>query len=165
MSEIRTRRLRGRAVEEADAPFIARLFAAPQVGRWISAERAPWRVDESRARAREFVAHWRAHGFGMRVWEERGAPTALAGLHFAVMEGRGAVEASFAVAPAAWGRGLGREALAGALGDAPEGCREVLALVLRDNLRAMRVLRAVGFAPAQETENPVHALMRRETAP
>ncbi len=146
MSLLRTQRLVGRPVTPRDARFAEALFARPEVGRWTGEQ-----VD--RARVRAFAAHWTAHGFGLRVWERDGRPAALAGLQFCVIAGRGAVEASFAVAPEFWGEGLGEEAMAAALGEATAICREVVAVAHAENRRAVRLLRRLGFAEAAGGED------------
>jgi RimJ/RimL family protein N-acetyltransferase len=145
MRVIRTARLEGRPAGRRDARFAAELLARPEVGAWAGLA-SPGGRREASALASGFAAHWQAHGFGLRVWEARGRPTALAGLKFCVIEGRGAVEAAFAVAPERWGEGIGREAMSAVMAEeAPGVCAEVQAVVREGNEPAVRLLRGLGF--------------------
>ncbi|MGM0583053.1 MAG: GNAT family N-acetyltransferase [Pseudomonadota bacterium] len=157
MTVIRTERLRGRPVTARDGRFAADLFGRAEVGP-AAGEAGVLDRRAAAERARAWAAHWRAHGFGLRVWEAEGRPIALAGLHFCVMGGRGAVEASFAVLPERWGQGLAREAMGAALGEAPGICQEVEAVVREENVQAAGVLRALGF---RETAAPPGCGRRR----
>lgn len=71
---------------------------------------------------------------------------------------------SYAIDPALWGRGLGRELLATACHTlAPAaGLRPLRALVRRDNLRSRRLLERAGFRFAGLRQLPRGAVLRYE---
>ncbi len=145
---LRTERLEGRPIRDADLPLTRALFGAPEVGFGTSADAAAWPEDRIAARTAAFAAHWRAHDFGLRLWFEQGVFVGIAGLHLRVVDGRGAVEASFALTPAAQGRGLAQEAMRAALAEAAPFCRVTYAVVYADNPRSARLLRRLGYLRA-----------------
>ncbi|MEM1313194.1 MAG: GNAT family protein [Pseudomonadota bacterium] len=150
MSALVTSRLQGRPVAPSDAPFLAALFGAPGVAAWTSEDRAPWTPARAKAKAAAFAAHWTAHRFGLRVWEEDGVPAVLAGLQFCVIGGLPAVEAAFATAPERQRRGLAAEAMAAALTEAPGIAARLHAVTLAGNAPAEALLRRLGFALAAD---------------
>ena len=168
MTALRTARLSGRPIRASDARHAADLFGRDEVGRFVAESRRAWTAELAFDRARAFAAHWSAHGFGLRVWETpAGAPAppafappafappafaGVAGLQFCVLEGRGAVEVSFAFLPEFWGKGLAREAMEAVLGEAADVCREIEAVAHADNLRAAALLARLGFAAIDAPE-------------
>lgn len=150
MATLATSRLRGRPVGLSDAPFLAGLFGAPGVAAWASEDRAPWTPARAEAKAAAFAAHWTAHRFGLRVWEEDGAPAVLAGLQFCVIGGMPAVEAAFATAPNRQRRGLAAEAMAAALSEAPDIAVRLHAVTLPGNAAAEALLSRLAFAPVAD---------------
>jgi RimJ/RimL family protein N-acetyltransferase len=161
MSHLTTPRLHGRPVAPSDAPFLARLFGAAEVGRWTSAEQAPWTPARAEARAAAFAAHWTAHRFGLRLWDEGGAPVALAGLQFCVIGGLPAIEAAFAVIPERQRRGLAAEAMAAVLSEAPDISRSLHAVTLPGNAAAEALLTRLGFSAAPRRGPPAPRLWSR----
>ncbi|MEC9432316.1 MAG: GNAT family N-acetyltransferase [Pseudomonadota bacterium] len=167
MTALRTARLSGRPIRASDARHAADLFGRDEVGRFVAESRRAWTTELAFDRALSFAAHWPAHGFGLRVWEIAPAPAddgagaggalppafaGVAGLQFCVLEGRGAIEVSFAFLPEFWGKGLAREALEAVLGEAAGVCREIEAVAHADNLRAAALLARVGFAAMDAPE-------------
>lgn len=146
MTDLITPRLTGRPVAPSDAPFLARLFGAAEVGRWTSSDGAPWDAARAAAKAEAFAAHWTAHRFGLRLWREGDAPVALAGLQFCVIGGLPAIEAAFAVLPARQRRGLAAEAMAAALVEAPDIALRLQAVTRPGNAAAEALLTRLGFA-------------------
>lgn len=147
MTPLRTPRLTGAPVRPADARFLAALFGDAGVAAASEQAGRPWTLARARTRASGFAAHWTAHGFGLRVWRDDRGPAVLAGLQYCIIAGRAEVELSFAVAPDRQGLGLGREAAAAALAEAPALTAGVAAVTFEANAPARALLRSLGFRP------------------
>jgi len=150
---LRTRRLSIRPLTAADGADVYAVFAAPEVMRyWNSAPPADLVV------AGEWAAHLgdmqRRLGYGQwRVAErDSGRLVGIAGLQ--PLDGGPEVELTYALAPAAWGRGLATEAGAAALRYAFEeaGLEHVVGIARRENGASLTVLRKLGLRPLGEAE-------------
>jgi RimJ/RimL family protein N-acetyltransferase len=134
-----TGRLELRRPRRGDLEPFVRMCADPEVMRYIGAGRA---LDRPSAElAFELVlAHWAAHGFGLRTVVERGtdAYAGFVGLAHVAPDGLtpGEVEIGWRLPRAAWGRGLATEA----------------ALAVRDE-EALGALELPGFIATARPEN------------
>jgi len=147
---LHTARLTLRAWAPEDrAPFAA-MNSDPEVVRWI-ADGRPLARPDSDALADRIEEHWRARGFGLWAVEERSGASfvGFAGLAVpwflpAVLP---AVEVGWRLARPAWGRGYATEAGAAALRHAFADLvlTEVIATILPDNLRSVRVAERLGL--------------------
>jgi RimJ/RimL family protein N-acetyltransferase len=146
-----TARMTARPAAPDDFALSKAIFAEPAVGRWTSRNAEPWTEARIAARTAQFAAHWAAHGFGLRFWFQNGTLVGVAGLQHKIVDGLGAVEASFALLPEHWGRGLATEAMEATMAEAPNICRQVCAVTLADNIASQKVLAKLGFAPDGET--------------
>jgi RimJ/RimL family protein N-acetyltransferase len=151
MTLLTTARMTARPACSDDVDLVRAIFSAPEVGRWTSRDARPWTEIRILARTGQFAAHWEAHGFGLRFWFLGDRLAGVAGLQHKIVDGAGAVEASFAFLPAHWRKGLATEAMAASMEEAPEICREVRAVTLPGNIASQKVLERVGFTPDGET--------------
>ncbi len=148
-------RLRLRPFGPDDEGLLRRLHQHPQVAATLGGIRTD---EEIRRFAARYVAHWEAHGFGLRVWEDRttGEPVGRGGLHVLMVDGRPEVAVGGAIVREGWGEGLATEGGAAALGEAwgTLGLREVVAVTLPDNHTSRRVMAKLGMTLEREV---VHA--------
>ena len=140
-----TARLRMRPWETDDVAAAQRLFADPEVGRFVG-------VEPTREAAEKLVAghqsHQAAHGFSQWAVEEleTGALVGEIGLQLLQNEGP-EVEVGWVVARPAWGRGYATEAAARWLdvGFGELGLTEILAVIRPENEASHRVARRLGM--------------------
>jgi len=148
-------RLRLRPFEPGDEELLRRLHQHPEVAATLGGIRTD---EEVRGFAARYVAHWAAHGFGLRVWEDRtsGEPVGRGGLHLLMVDGRPEVEVGWAIVRERWGEGLATEGGAASLGEAwgTLGLREVVAVTLPHNHTSRRVMAKLGMTAEREV---VHA--------
>jgi ribosomal-protein-alanine N-acetyltransferase len=117
MSVLETARLRLRPFAAADAADHARIYAKPEVTRFLAG--GPFLGEAASQRSRAaldlFISHWAQHGFG--VWavidKQAGALIGQCGLKY--LPDRPEVEVLYALDTPYWGRGLATEAAAAAL--------------------------------------------------
>lgn len=151
MSELVSARLRLRPFTLEDEGLLRRLHQHPEVAVTLGGIRTDAEVERFAAR---YVAHWDAHGFGLRVWEDRatGEPVGRGGLHVLMLDGRPEVEVGWAILRERWGEGLATEGGAAALGEAwgTLGLREVVAITLPDNHTSRRVMAKLGMTLERE---------------
>jgi ribosomal-protein-alanine N-acetyltransferase len=151
---LRTRRLSIRPLTAADGADVYAVFAAPEVMRyWNSAPPADlavageWAARLADMQRRLGYAQWRVADRGT------GRLVGIAGLQ--PLDGGPEVELTYALAPAAWGRGLATEAGAAALRYAFEeaGLERVVGIASRENGASLTVLRKLGLRPLGEAEH------------
>jgi RimJ/RimL family protein N-acetyltransferase len=152
-----TARLRLEPWSDRHTEMLVRLAADPAVTRYIG-DGAPWPQSRTAALAVDLCEDWRRHGFGWRaaIETETAAPIGLAALNFA---GAGAgvaadeYEIGWWLDPAAWGRGLAREAAAALRDEAFSRLRapSVLARIQPANAASLAVAAAVGLTPETES--------------
>jgi ribosomal-protein-alanine N-acetyltransferase len=131
---------------EDEEPWWRTIWSDPEVTRFLPTRGPVPR--EAMARRMERVAeHWKARGIG--VWSLRAkADGAFVGHAGLVIAEPPDVELIYALARAAWGRGLATEVAARLVAHAFEALRveRLTALVFPENPASVRVLEKVGFA-------------------
>jgi len=151
VSELVSARLRLRPFAPGDEELLRRLHQHPEVAATLGGIRTD---EEIKGLAARHVAHWGAHGFGLRVWEDRvtGEPVGRGGLHVLMLDGRPEVEVGWAIVRERWGEGLATEGGAAALGEAwgTLGLREVVAVTLPHNHTSRRVMAKLGLSLERE---------------
>ena len=146
---LRTPRLELRPFTDADLPAAHRIYSDLEVMRYVG-HGPVRRKSETRGMLAAYAAHQAAHGYSFWavVERERGALIGDAGLFLS--QGIGPeVEVGYTLARSAWGRGYATEAARACLDAAfgPLGLDEVIALVVPDNARSLRVVARLGMAP------------------
>ena len=151
---LETERLRLRPFTLDDLPAHARLYADPDVTKWIAD--GPFlgaaAGERSERAVRRFVAHWREHGFGVWAIEERatGRVIGQCGLNTLeldeTLEPR-EVEILWALERASWERGYGTEAAKAALAYAFDvvGLDRIVALARPQNGPSRRIMDKLGL--------------------
>ncbi|HEU4657031.1 MAG TPA: GNAT family N-acetyltransferase [Capillimicrobium sp.] len=138
-----TERLSIRPFTEADRETMRRIYADPDVMRFIDTrgeDPATW-VDG-------YIAHQASHGYAFWAIEERATGELLGEAGFGPLDGVGPeLELGYLLRHDAWGRGLATEAARACLDAAfgGLGVREVVAVVDIGNDASLRVLWKVGF--------------------
>ncbi|SFC58318.1 Protein N-acetyltransferase, RimJ/RimL family [Bosea sp. CRIB-10] len=147
-SQLETARLVVRPFVQADAPLLVALFADPEVHRF---------VDDGQALAPDVAALWversaanlERFGYGTGAVVERAGGEVIGWAGFA-RPGDGTEELIYGLRRASWGRGLGKELLAGLVAFAAErGISPVRATVDPANSVSVHLLRQAGFALAE----------------
>lgn len=112
------------------------------------------------------LAHWRDHGFGMRLVRDRGDDRFLGECGLRRIED-GEVELSYGLLPAARGRGLASEAAAAVLaeGFGRLALPEVVAFARADNAVSRRVLEKLGFALIRSVRDGAIAVVKYRLRP
>jgi RimJ/RimL family protein N-acetyltransferase len=145
---VRPDSLARRPLGAEDGAALYAVMGHPDVSRWlrpagVTAAFSPAECDTWAVRG---AAHWAAHGFGEWLVLEAGEPVARGGLHHTLVGGRAEIEIGWAVARAAWGRGLataiGRWALEAA---AERGIEGVVAFTRVDNAASRQVMEKLGL--------------------
>jgi ribosomal-protein-alanine N-acetyltransferase len=145
---IETARLRLRPFTLDDLDAHARLYAAPEVTRWLAD--GPWigpaAHERSERTVRRFVAHWREHGFGVWAVEERASGRVIGQCGLNRLDS-GEIEILWALEPATWERGYGTEAAKAALVYAFDVLRldRVVALARPQNGPSRRIMDKLGL--------------------
>lgn len=147
-SQLVTARLVVRPFTVADAPLLVTLFADPEVHRF---------VDDGQPLAPEVAALWiersaanlERFGYGTGAVVERASGELIGWAGFA-RPGDGTEEVVYGLRRASWGRGLGKELLAGLVAFAAErGVSPVRATVDPANGASVHLLRQAGFVLAE----------------
>jgi [ribosomal protein S5]-alanine N-acetyltransferase len=146
---LHTARLELRPFTDADLPAAHRIYSDPEVMRYVG--HGPVRgQNETRGMLAAYAAHQAAHGYSFWAVVEResGALIGDAGLFLSQSIGP-EVEVGYTLARSAWGRGYATEAAHACLDAAfgPLGLDEVIALVVPENARSLRVVARLGMAP------------------
>lgn len=151
MSELVSARLRLRPFALEDEGLLRRLHQHPEVAVTLGGVRTD---EELHGYAARYVAHWAAHGFGLRVWEDRvtGEPVGRGGLHVMMLDGRPEIDVGWAIVRERWGEGLATEGGGAALAEAwgTLGLREVTAVTLPHNHTSRRVMAKLGMTFERE---------------
>lgn len=143
---LRTNRLHLKPMQRDDLDDLARLWADPEVMRFI------WfnTIDETAAAetVRQAVSHWETHGWGM--WTVRRSDGSFVGEVGAVTAPNTTlfeIDFGFTLAQAAWGQGYATEAAAAALDDLWNRCgvTAVDATVMLGNVASANTLAKLGF--------------------
>lgn len=144
---LETERLRLRAWQDDDADAYATLHADPHVAYWLGGRLTPEQAHASLERNRQALE---ARGWGLWAIERREdeAFLGLAGLMDVAEEIplAPAVEASWRLSSAAWGRGYCTEAMTAVLADAEaRGKGEIVSFTAATNTRSQAVMTRLGF--------------------
>jgi RimJ/RimL family protein N-acetyltransferase len=152
LAELRTGRLRLRAMTLADAPRVVKLYVDPRVNRH-SPSGAP-SVAQSRARLRESVAAWNRDGIGHWVVEHEGRLAGVTGVRPMELAGTTYWNVFYRFAPETWGQGIASEAVRAALQAARRQVpgRPFAARTRPSNEAAIRLAAAVGLRRAPELD-------------
>ncbi|MDT9001998.1 GNAT family N-acetyltransferase [Paucibacter sp. APW11] len=147
MAELTTARLRVRAMNEDDAPFMLELLNQASWLQFIG-DRGVRTLADARGYIRQGpMAMMERHGFGFDVVEglSDGAPLGLCGL--AQRDYLDAPDIGFAFLERHAGKGLAHEAAAAVLADAQQrlGLMRILATTRRVNLRSQALLKRLGL--------------------
>jgi RimJ/RimL family protein N-acetyltransferase len=141
---LRTPRLTLRPVTAADLPVIERLWRDERVRRYLGGP-----VSEDRIAIRRRRLPGTPGAFAV----EQRATSAVVGLvTVEPCSYRGGTEVSYTLLPDAWGRGLGREAVAEVIRWARSlpGAQSVVAVTQSANVSSRSLLEAVGMQPGDE---------------
>jgi [ribosomal protein S5]-alanine N-acetyltransferase len=149
-----TDRLAAHRVTDADEPFLAAMFADPQVHATLGGPRDAARIREMLDR---MLANWERSGYGTWILEDRstGAPVGWVGLHDTETGGPGGVELLYAITSDRWREGLATEAGRAVVDFARESLDhdELVCFTLVDNVGSQRTMRGLGFQEAGEVEH------------
>ena len=156
--ERETERLICRAPAASDEAALRSVFLDARVAQWLT---PPPLAPESRAgvaaRLDRDRRHWRDHGFGPWVIEDRATSAVVGrgGLAWAVLEGRRRVELPWVVSPDRWGEGLAEEQARAALDVAAEfGVLDgIFSITLPANAPSRRVMEKLGLVLTGEVEH------------
>jgi ribosomal-protein-alanine N-acetyltransferase len=148
-SQLETARLVVRPFVPADAPLLVALFADPAVHRFVD-DGQPLAPDVAALWVERSAANLEHFGYGTGAVVERASGELIGWAGFA-RPGDGAEEAIYGLRRASWGRGLGRELLAGLIVFAEErGIVPIRATVDPANSVSVRLLLQAGFALAEQ---------------
>jgi len=165
-ASFRTRRLGFRPFVQGDLDALARLAGDPQVARYVG-DGEP--LDREAAalwisRSQENVARF---GYGTGAVVDLGSARVIGWAGFARPDD-GPQEIIYALEPASWGRGLGRELLAGLIAHAFDtlSLAEVRATTHPDNAVSQHMLLSAGFVrqPDLDPESRLFVLARPSEA-
>lgn len=143
-SQLVTARLIVRPFTAADAPLLVALFADPEVHRFVG-DGQPLAPAVARLWVERSAANLARFGYGTGAVVEPASGELIGWAGFA-RPGDGTEEAIYGLQRASWGRGLGKELLAGLVALAGErGITPVRATVDPDNGASVHLLRQAGF--------------------
>jgi RimJ/RimL family protein N-acetyltransferase len=146
---IETARLIGRPVNGGDMGYMRHILANPQCLRWLSPNGTVQSDSKMQEIAHRLATHWLCHGFGVRLFFQRGggAFAGWCGLRHQVVEGRSEIELLYSLRHTLWRRGLGCEMARAAVNEGIEvlGFRRIVAFTLPDNLASQGVMRSCGL--------------------
>ncbi|MGX1788336.1 GNAT family N-acetyltransferase [Bosea sp. NPDC055332] len=148
-SQLVTARLAVRPFVIADGPLLVALFADPDVHRFVD-DGQPLAPDVAALWIERSAANLERFGYGTGAVVERASGELIGWAGFA-RPGDGTEEVIYGLRRASWGRGLGRELLAGLVAFAGErGIAPVRATVDPANGASVHLLRRAGFALAAQ---------------
>jgi RimJ/RimL family protein N-acetyltransferase len=149
VSVLETPRLHLRPFTAADAEDHARIYANPEVTRFLAG--GPFlgaaAAERSRAALDLFIAHWVEHGFGVWAVVEKGARDLIGQCGLKYLPDRPEVEILYALDTPYWGRGLASEAGAAALRYGFEVARleRIVAVALPEHGASQQVMKKLGM--------------------
>lgn len=141
-------RVRLRQARLDDAAFLRRLMNAPGWLRYIGDRQIRTHEDARAYIQNSLISSYRTHGFGLYVVEHSEEAIGLCGL--LQRDYLDAPDLGFAILPEYERQGLTREAIELTLEYAAQSLqlRELLAIVLEENLPSQKLLRRCGFKPS-----------------
>ena len=147
-SQLVTERLAVRPFVATDAPLLVALFADPEVHRFVD-DGQPLAPDVAALWIERSAANLERFGFGTGAVVERASGELIGWAGFA-RPGDGTEEVIYGLRRADWGRGLGKELLAGLVAFADErGLSPIRATVDPANGASVHLLRQAGFVLAE----------------
>jgi len=153
VTDLRTRRLRLRAMTVADTTRIVELYTDPRVH--VHSPTGAPTVAQSRSRVRETVAAWNRDGIGHWVVEYDGRLAGVTGVRPVQLDGGTYWNVFYRFVPETWGQGIASEALRAALQAAREHVpgRRFAVRTRPTNEDAIRLALAVGMTRAPEMDS------------
>lgn len=147
-----TERLIIREYVEEDAEAFFKLNTDPQVLRFVP-DKALLSVQQARQLLVDHpIADYRKHGFGRGacILKGTGEQIGFAGLKY--LEELGEVDVAYRLLPAHWGQGLATEAALASVrfGFADLGLKQIIGLVMPENIASVRVLEKTGLRYAEK---------------
>ena len=146
---LETPRLQLRPFTAADAANHARIYAKPEVTRYLAG--GPFLGEAAAQRSRAaldlFIAHWVEHDFGVWAVVEKRARVLIGQCGLKYLPDRPEVEILYALDSPYWGRGLASEAGAAALRYGFEVARleRIVAVALPEHAASQRVMKKLGM--------------------
>lgn len=146
---LETPRLQLRPFTAADADDHARIYAKPEVTRFLAG--GPFLGEAAAQRSRAtldlFIAHWVEHDFGVWAVVEKRARVLIGQCGLKYLPDRPEVEILYALDSPYWGRGLASEAGAAALRYGFEVARleRIVAVALPEHAASQRVMKKLGM--------------------
>ncbi len=144
MPSIETERLRLRMVSRDDLDDLARLFADPDVVKYVGDGQPATREDAAKT-VESMTAHWQKHGFGRWIIADKvsGAFLGFGGLRSLF----GSPEVVYHLAKQSWGKGLATELARAALryGFEDRGFDRIVAIAKRANTASIHVMEKLGM--------------------
>lgn len=145
--------LRAERLEQHHLAAIAHLLADPRVGVTLGGVRSE---EEARAILDRHVAHWSENGFGYWAFfdVETGGFVGRGGLERKNVGGSDEVEVGWAVAPAAWNKGIATEIgrLSIEVAFSHLGLTELVSFTLVENAASRRVMEKCGFVYERDVD-------------
>ena len=144
-----TDRLRFRPFADDDLKALNEMWSHPEVGPWIGGSHSS--RDQSAEVLAEHVRHQRAHGYGFWAGEDLETGELVGEVGLMLFEGHGPeIEIGWCFTRESWGRGLAREAAARWLEIGLEhlGFERIIAVILPENARSIRLAKALGMRAA-----------------
>jgi RimJ/RimL family protein N-acetyltransferase len=145
----RTNRLELREFTDADIADAHRMYTDPEVMLYVGHGPVSGEA-ETRGMLAAYTAHQASHGFSFWAVVERASGALIGDAGLFLSQGVGPeLEVGYTFARSRWGRGYATEAASACLGVAfgPLGFDEVIALVVPDNGRSLRVVAKLGMVP------------------
>jgi [ribosomal protein S5]-alanine N-acetyltransferase len=148
---LETDRLLLREYVEEDAEAFLELNTNPEVLRFVP-DKALTSIEQARQLLLDHpIADYRKHGFGRGacILKNTGENIGFAGLKY--LEELGEVDVAYRLMPVYWGRGLATEAALAAVryGFAKLGLKQIIGLVMPENIASVRVLEKAGLRYAE----------------
>src|SRR4051812_27440205 len=130
-------------------PAAHRIYTDPEVMRYVGHGPVSG-MAQTRGMLGAYAAHQVVHGYSFWAVMERATGTLIGDAGLFLSQGTGPeVEVGYTLARAYWGRGYATEAARACLDAAfgPLGLEDVIALVVPDNARSLRVVARLGMTP------------------
>jgi ribosomal-protein-alanine N-acetyltransferase len=150
MPSLETPRLLLRPFASGDGPAHARLYAKPEVTRFLAG--GPFLGEAAARRSRAalelFVNHWAGHGFGVWAVLDRATGAFIGQCGLKYLPESPEVEILYALDPPYWGRGVATEAARAALrhGFETTGLDRIVAVARPEHHASHRVMEKLGMA-------------------
>jgi ribosomal-protein-alanine N-acetyltransferase len=149
VKEIRTARLIGTPAGPSDFADLRRLHADSRVMATLSADGNVFREEQSRGFLDRAAEHWKTHGFGLWMFHEQATSdfVGYGGIKHALVEGRDAIELSYAITSDKWSKGFATEIALASLQLGFDELRldRIVAFTLPHNRASRGVMENCGF--------------------